>query len=232
MHGMNDKPIYDKIRKLFKLADKTNQEGEAQAALLAAQRLMVKHRIELSDIQSIVEEDDPILTECIQKDRWMICWKTQLVQVVAENFRCKVFIRRVRYSNPKQGQTLTMIVGRQQDVQIVQETARYAIKEAEHYYRQWRKREPVNSREYYWGFVAALENKLQDQVTSNQWQMIVRPDAGVEKAFRDRNLGHAREQKELRLSFNASFLKGLADGNRFDPHRHKLETNPLNLLGD
>ena len=87
---MKDKDvIIDKVKKLLNLADKdkNNSDAEAEAALLMAQKLMAEHDISIDETSA-----DKIAyanEEC--KHKWNMGFRKLLAQILANNFRCKVW---------------------------------------------------------------------------------------------------------------------------------------------
>jgi len=143
---MND--LLQKVKKLFNLSNGTTNEGEAQAAILAAQRLMAKHRITLEDLKlDETFDDEEIQHESIEKSGRIQHWKSQLIHILADNFRCKLWIRRYLSTIPPQ--TCAMVTGRVSDIETLREVYRHAVKEATYYCRIWKKRNPGSkSNEY------------------------------------------------------------------------------------
>lgn len=91
-----------KIRMLLNLAGNNPSEQEAQAAMLKAQQLMVKYRIEEGDLE------DPDKCEVREIATGITCtstvdpWIAHLCKVVAQNYRCECFMRQRKRSKQKQ----------------------------------------------------------------------------------------------------------------------------------
>lgn len=85
--------ILEKLRKLQRLAENAGTEGEAQAALLAFQKLMAKHDINSEEVR---EEDEVVVEEVtIKVTRGKLetkanSWIIDLQAVIGSNFRCDV----------------------------------------------------------------------------------------------------------------------------------------------
>lgn len=82
----------DKIRKILALAENNPSEHEAISAALMAQKLMAKYNIQETEIQEEVTDNNieslqVVVSGKVQK------WRLYLAQVVAKNFRCKVYLR-------------------------------------------------------------------------------------------------------------------------------------------
>ncbi len=82
----------DKIRKILALAENNPSKNEAISAALMAQKLMAKYNILETEIQQEVTDNNieslqVVVSGKVQK------WRLYLAQVVAKNFRCKVYLR-------------------------------------------------------------------------------------------------------------------------------------------
>lgn len=84
------KNIDEKIKKIVALIDGAATEGEARAASLALQRLLVANHLTLEDINL---DDSPVEVgeEVCELGRRIPEWKKILAKVVANNYRCRVY---------------------------------------------------------------------------------------------------------------------------------------------
>ena len=92
---MENKKIIDKIRKLMALAGNNPEEHEAIAAALKAQKLMAEHGIQLADVEDDSSESPEIIEaryDFTSGGHSMSKWKWKLASIVAENFRCKIYV--------------------------------------------------------------------------------------------------------------------------------------------
>lgn len=82
--------IDEKIRKIVALIDGAATEGEARAASLALQRLLVANNLKLEDINL---DDSPaeVGEEVCDLGRRIPEWKKTLALVVAANYRCRAY---------------------------------------------------------------------------------------------------------------------------------------------
>lgn len=85
---MNDVKILDKVRKLLLLTQSAN-EHEAATAMAHAQRLAVRHGIDLSQVDTEETEVlEPIDSEVIFKSGKRSAWRTSIAQSAASAFLC------------------------------------------------------------------------------------------------------------------------------------------------
>ena len=112
---MENEKILAKIKKLFELSGNNPSEEEAKSAALKAQQLMVEYGIEYAEVQATdVSKTEPIGTvECEVPAKK---WKYELARLVANNFRCKHFLR---------GKDVIVFFGHKTDALIAAETFDY-----------------------------------------------------------------------------------------------------------
>ena len=112
--------ILEKISKALRLGKDNNNENEAQAAILAAQRLMAKYKISEEEIHDFLNENEQqdykIIEEQAENETNNDKWKRRLMVTIAKNFRCDVY-----YHGKK-----LVIVGAKEDILISKRVYLYA----------------------------------------------------------------------------------------------------------
>ena len=89
---MTTEKIMEKIKKLLALANNNPSEDEAMAAALKAQEMMAKYNIVLDDLDDKPENHEIVKKIWVQDGKHNVKkWKWNLAQIVAKNFRCKVY---------------------------------------------------------------------------------------------------------------------------------------------
>lgn len=83
---MTKDKIINKIAGLMKLARDANDE-EGQASIALAQKLMLKHDIQMSEIDEINDKTD--VTKSTMNFGRVLWWQRELAAVIAEYFKCK-----------------------------------------------------------------------------------------------------------------------------------------------
>ena len=201
---MKNKEVIEKIKKLFAVAHNEGaSDAEAQAAMLKAQRLMVKYNItiEYSDDEEIVYERVSCATPGNKK------FRLGLAQVVASNFRCQHYL-----SNEK-----VCFFGREGDASIAQEAFeyayKYAVKEAGKLYRLRLKETGSGmgvANSYYLGFVTGLKSAFDEQCTA---LMIITPQDVVQE-FNNMTKGWKTQKNRLSVkqADTEAYNAGHADG--------------------
>lgn len=109
--------VIDKVKKLLSLANEgsNNSLEEAQSAALMAQKLMSKYGIKDVNIDDSDTESDSIEVERVSVEDSRK-WYRMLASIVANNFRCKVFIEKSTDST-----THICFVGKDSDTSIASE---------------------------------------------------------------------------------------------------------------
>lgn len=89
---MTHQEIISKIVKLLTLSNRTNNDNEAEAALLRAQQLMAKYHVDADQltIADKLEEEEIIIAACSHPENKG--FRTKLGVVIANNFRCVAFM--------------------------------------------------------------------------------------------------------------------------------------------
>ena len=170
--------ILEKISKTLRLGKQNNNENEAQAAILAAQRLMAKYKITEEDINGFLNEnekqDDEVISENAENETNNDKWKRSLMITIAKNFRCDVY-----YHNGK-----LVIVGAKEDILISKRVYIYANQAILNSFKKFFKENyelyDVNAsmrnkykREYALGFIKGLSEKFEEQKANSELALVV-----------------------------------------------------------
>ncbi|WP_294363808.1 DUF2786 domain-containing protein, partial [uncultured Clostridium sp.] len=97
---MEQREIIVKIKKLLALS-KSSNENESQNAMLKAQKLLIKHKLSLQEVERYSKENikiENLKTE--QKFRGK-SWKSNLARVIADNFGCFIYYNTGNYKVPR-----------------------------------------------------------------------------------------------------------------------------------
>lgn len=200
--------ILNKIKNLLDLANNNPNENEAIAAALKAQELMAKYNIELDQLDDKKETREIIKEVYYQSDKHeMRKWKIGLADIIAQNFRCKVY-----FMNKKD----VVFYGYKEDAKIALNVFTYLYeignKFAVRYYNKCKKegketRGVMNT--YLVGFKDGVAEVLEKQCTA---LMIVTPKE-VTESFDEMTNGWKTIKSTLRLSGDTSaYSNGKSDG--------------------
>lgn len=200
--------ILNKIKNLLDLANNNPNENEAIAAALKAQELMAKYNIELDQLDDKKETREIVKEIYHQSDKHeMRKWKIGLADIIAQNFRCKVY-----FMNKKD----VVFYGYKEDAKIALNVFTYLYeignKFAVRYYNKCKKegeetRGVMNT--YLVGFKDGVAEVLEKQCTA---LMIVTPKE-VTESFEEMTSGWKTIKSTLRLSGDTSaYSNGKSDG--------------------
>lgn len=84
--------IVRKIQGLLALAGDGNpNEAESKSAMLRARRLMMKHNIEMTEVEREFNKKKDVVTKVKWLTRAVKLWEKHLASTIAKNFRCKMY---------------------------------------------------------------------------------------------------------------------------------------------
>ena len=134
---MNTEKAKDKIRKLLALAQDKSNENEAEAALLAARKLMAQHKLTDNDL----EEGKPHELREVTYDAQTFsglraAWMISLAKTMAEYHCCLAAMRGTRGSTVKR----VLFAGLDDDPEIVLTLFDYAVQHIQKTVAEYRKR--------------------------------------------------------------------------------------------
>lgn len=228
--------IKDKIKKLLTLSEGSNFDEESQTALLKAQELMVKYKLEQKDI-----EDDQKESKVVQK-KTVLCYSTRssdhymndLASVISENFCC------VNYVSTTKGTSTHYIcfMGDEDDVEIATESLYVAnqaiVKGYNKIYKEVCKENNISYLPakyfnplkvgYTEGYIKGLKEALQAQKEANaEWGLVLVVPQEAKDFMSDLEGVDFRTMNAIRQS-NRYYDQGYDDGKEFKL-RDKIDTH-------
>lgn len=209
----------DKIKKLLALAE-SPVEAEARAAMLKAKELLVKYKVEMSDLTKNVDQDvieiDTGMTFTARTDYWM----SPLSAVIAENYCCIAIIQHLKH---KQTQHV-IFVGLEQDAMICKEIFMFAVScirsdiqaNTPNYIATNTKAKRSFSSNYACGYVMGIKSAFEQQKEDNPaWALVLTvPEAA-------QNIVNSAPIKTYNIhNFDdQAYEQGITDGKKFSPSR-------------
>lgn len=187
---MNREKIIKKIENLFELAKDNSSENESHAALAMAQKLMMKYKIEESELEQIKKKD--IVEEYYKLKKGL--WRRYLLKEIAINFLCDAYLKG----------RLAMIVGKSQDIEFVKMMYEFAEKQLLSTFQFFLKQNydlPIRLkikneilRSYAIGFINGLHEKLECQKKENiqKWEIIL-CDNSITEYMEEKTLNSAKK---------------------------------------
>jgi hypothetical protein len=217
--AVNEK-ILEKVRKVLKKAQNNPSAEEAEACMLLAQRLMAENSLSIHevDIPSIGDIEKEVTDITIMNKGRLMWWVKDLVRLIADNFRCKFYVRRSLYGNAQ-----IRLLGLKEDVDIANELITYALKSMKFYSNQYVKDHKNSSftvnqvrNSWYNGFLLGLKAKFQQQVKNNNWGLVLVRDQVVENAIEQLGLKTKKSYSSIQAGDGAAYRSGYHHGNTFE----------------
>ena len=122
--------VISKVQKLLALS-KSDNAGEAAAAMNAANKLIDQYRLSSADLETSEESIDPMMedSEAIYETGRIIPWRSSLVGVLARHYGCALF-NQVAYPKGRKVSHFKL-VGRKSDIAIVRYFVSYLTAECQ-----------------------------------------------------------------------------------------------------
>ncbi|WP_025685293.1 DUF2786 domain-containing protein [Paenibacillus maysiensis] len=203
-----------KIQKAFKLAENNSNVEEAQAAMLLAQRLMLKHGLATADVKKEQEVAPEATKKSIRKSRvqW---WEKRLAGIVAKNFRC--------YSYTQSGYAIGFL-GLPDDVSIAVEVQQFAESAIRHHSGNYLKEIYTSSRreanaiknDYITGFLQGLHEKFKEQIAKESLSLVLVRHEVVEAAYESAGWKNPKPTTINRMGDPEALAQGYEDGKNFN----------------
>ena len=208
--------ILERISKALKLGKHNNNENEAQAAILAAQRLMAKYKISEEDINDFLNEnekqDNKVIEENADNETNNDKWKRNLMITIAKNFRCDVYYHRKKL----------VIVGAKEDILISKRVYLYAkqsilnsfkifFRDNYEYYAEDTSMRNKCKREYALGFIKGLSEKFEEQKADSELSLVV-VNPNVKKYLNQINFTGVHRSRTSYITNTHCFEEGKRNG--------------------
>jgi|SRR5690625_918538 len=189
MNRKNDR-IIRRVKRLLALAEDKANVHESQLALVNAQEMMVKYGIDPNELDTSKELKE-VLTKSATDYKRLWWWERSLATVVSDNFRCTWYYNSKKLEGRKQVSRRIIFVGYEEDVELATEMYSLVIEVVKFYSSRFIKREGIQGDrgktleakdDYISGFISGLEKKFEEQISDNEWGLvIVTPKAVNEK---------------------------------------------------
>lgn len=227
--------IIEKIQNLLSLAEDGGDDEESQTALLMAQKLMLKHKIQQDEIKP--NSGQEIVTKSLSIYKRLFWWEKMLATVVASNFRVMMYVQSNKFPHQSSRLSKLVFMGLTEDVDFaldVYHLAETAMKHhAKNHLQTFNDKTLFSAAEtrkaYYRGFIDGLDAKYEAQKDalikeSSQYELVIQVPDSVTKAFYDKV-----SPKKIRLDlpdvdyFNDAYDSGYHKGKQMNFSSHYLE---------
>lgn len=234
--------IINKIRNLMELANDKNDE-ESQSALLLAQKLMAKHKVEEKDLQDLKSVQE-VLESNLFDYRSKVPWhELKLAYIISNNFLVQAFTSK-KFSHwstkAKAMHNETIVfVGFPEDVELAESLYNLALEAMLHHNWKYiaryydgiaRDRKLTNNlkKSYLTGFLNGLDDKFEEQrkyLQKSTALVIQTPkevDAYMQEKYGKLKTREIKTSPKDELDVNA-FVTGLRDGRSIDFTKSTLD---------
>lgn len=213
-----NKEVIERIKKLLALSESSN-EHESSTAMLQVQKLLVKHKLSMKEIEEFGEKE-PINVVDDMSDICMTTgkWKGILSMVICDNFGCYC------YSQSKNRKTYITFVGKDTDVTVCKIVLKYAIdcikSRVDSFKKQYKKEgRSIRGLEvtYALSFIKGLKQAFEDQKKANEqeWGLVLVKDPEVEKAWSELSLRSGEKYKAKVVNDNNLRDSAYQEGKNF-----------------
>lgn len=189
---MPDERYREKIKKVIAMIEGAKTEGEAQAASLALQRLVARGGLTMDEVGAIGRAPEGAVVEIkgVKLGSSGLPWKRSLACVVAENYRCELYFRRLG------SKAWAVFVGLDEDADVASECFKATFNAAKRCFRRYsdsyRKGHGLTGtattgfkNSYYLGFGKGLAAAYKEQKASDESLAIVLQVPAIVKAAYD-----------------------------------------------
>jgi len=218
---MGEREVIIKIQKLLALSKSSNQ-NEAQNAMLKAQKLLIKYKLSLQEVERYSKENIKIKDFKTEQKFRGKSWKSNLARVIADNFGCFLYYNTGNYKVHR-----VCFYGKQEDVIIANIMFEYAVKWINLEGNKLVKRMKQDKRrkhfdgiknDYAIGFIYGLRERFEFQIKENkEWGLVIQKDKIVVDSYNkfSSEFGKISVNEKFNRHIKA-YKKGKEDGKKFD----------------
>lgn len=212
----NNTAIIEKIQKLLALANSPN-ENEVQSAMTMVQKLLMKHKLTMKDIEGHSVNAVEVLEKVTDFTfDYKAKWKGRLANLIADNLGCYCFLKTYRKHT-------IVFLGTAEDVTICNIMYSYALdcinrkanSIARKMNRQGLKATGVLG-DYALGFTAGLHEAFEAQKKEHsEWGLVIQKEPAVIEAYMNKTMGSI----SLRTKFagnSEAYYDGVKEGKTFN----------------
>lgn len=213
-----NKEVIEKVKKLLALS-KSSNEHEASTAMLQVQKLLVKYKLSMREIEefegkqtvNVVEDLSDISTSTGR-------WKGSLAMVICDNFGCYC------YAQTKDRKSYVTFIGKEEDVTVCKIVIKYAIDCIKSKVKIFKKQYKEEGRSttglemtYALSFIRGLEQAFKNQRKENEdeWGLVLVKDPEVEKVWNNLGLVSSRKCKVKVVKDSQLRNQAYEDGKNF-----------------
>lgn len=226
---MEKERILRRVKGLLLVAEGNANVEESHTAFLQAQRMMVKYGVDPSDITTD-DEIKEILDKGATEYKRLFWWERRLASIVSNNFRCKHYYHNRYFDGKSQVQRQIRFIGSGNDAELAEEMYRLVVDAIKFYTNRYIKMNGISGgrantmqekNDYMKGFINGLENKFDEQISDQEWGLVLVISEEVERKYDEVVTGKALPINVPKTRSHESYLHGYEDGHGID---YKKET--------
>jgi len=209
--NMDKEKVIDKVKKLLALS-KSSNEHEASLALENANKLLMKHNLEMSDISDV--EKSAIIEEAVMSAGRIMKWKTVLLASVMRLNNCEIITHSIRGGEKK-----VISIGKKQNIEVSLSMYDYLCRTME---RKLNRENPYNKQSFRIGFAITINKKIQEIIAERNRKkddfatactaLVVQEKAEVKKFMMDKYRNLRTERSNISCSDASSYSAGVRAG--------------------
>lgn len=207
--------IIEKIQKLLKLSESSN-ENEAQLAMLKAQEMLIKYKLSMQEVKGYKVSNSKIKDKRSNITFTKARWKGSLADVIADNFGCYIYYKRWRTNT-------IVFFGKEEDITICNLMLEYAIdciestvKRIKYQYIKKCLSTKGLINDYAIGFIEGLEIKFEEQKNANpEWGLVLIKDKEVIEAYEQQDFDGSFDINSKFQGNSDAYYMGVKDGKDF-----------------
>lgn len=223
---MENERVLEKVKKLLALAnDRGATEGESQTALLMAQKIMAENNLTIKDVEANDKPREVIFEQTAKTSR-LPWWHKSLANILSNNFKCECVTTR---HHGVGGYSYVRFIGHPEDAEICKTVYQFAVGKISHlsdkYSTSYKKYQNPNANkagiknDYIRGYLNGVKSKFAEQVSRNNWGLVVVCDPDVTDALN--SIEHLHHTKTT-LNINSegsqrAYKDGYINGHDFEP---------------
>lgn len=216
---MSNEKVIERVKKLLALAQ-SNNANESESAMLKAQELLAKHKLQMKDIE-VNDSSNDVLDEKSDFEYTIRSqWKGNLALVISENFGCDAYVN-IKRKNGRKNKLQLCFIGEYENIEMVKIVYEYALKVCDERIKELQKGNKRNGlstsgiqQNYGIGFTMGLRDKYKEQLRKNQeWGLMVLKSEAVINYTNNKNLG--KSKSKTKYIQNEHFSDGYSDGKNF-----------------
>ena len=224
--------VISKIKKLLELGKSPN-ENEAATAMLKAQKLLLKHNLDLATVKSATKQTgDEIIEDSLSILRAGIArWESYLINGIVSTMNCRYFLR-MKFDAVGRRRSDIVIVGHTTDIKVATYFYEYLIDacndlakahlKGKQFAKQSQRK--LYRESYLYGVTCNVIERLKKQYNdtieaSHELNALIKSKATKVNAFMDANYD-LETGKKRKFRYNATALEnGMADGKKIALNR-------------